>query len=102
MPLKQEPLRRGLALLDGPDRNLVLVPVGQPRRPGDDRHHLPRNATEVLAGLVVRDFVELAESPQAGESRRLRLEVGRRTPGDAHGLERLGKRHPRLDVVVDE
>ena len=23
-------------------------------------------------------------------------------PGDAHGLERLGKRHPRLDVVVDE
>ena len=21
---------------------------------------------------------------------------------DAHGLERLGKRHPRLDVVVDE
>ena len=56
----------------------------------------------VLPGLVVRDLVELAELPQAGEPRRLRLEICRRTSRDAHRLEGLGKRHPGVDVVVDE
>src|SRR4029077_6248339 len=101
-PLEQESLRRGLPLLDGLGRNLVLVSVGQPGRAGDDRHHLAGDPPEVLARLLVGDLVQLAEPPESGETRRLRLQVGRCTAGDAHRIEGLGKRHARLDVVVHE
>ena len=76
--------------------------VGDARRARDDAHHLGRDSAEVLARLLVGDLVELAEIPLAGEACRLGLQVGRRVPGQARRLVRLGLGHRRVEVVVDE
>ena len=101
-PLEQELLRRRLPLRDDVRRDLVGVPVGDPRRARDDPHHLRGDPAEVLARLLVRDLVQLAELPHAGEAGRLGLEVGRRVPGQPRRLVRLGLGHRRAEVVVDE
>ena len=56
------------------------MPVGEACRARDDRHHLRREPPEVLARLLVGDLVQLAELPDAGEPRRLGLEVGGALP----------------------
>src|SRR5207237_444850 len=89
-------------LRDYAGRHLVGVPVGDAGRARDDAHHLGRNPAEVLARLLVRDLVQLAELPDTGEAGRLGLEVGRRVPGQPRGLGRLGLGHGRMKVVVDE
>ena len=68
----------------------------------DDPHHLRREPTEVLARLLVRDLVQLAELPLAREPGGLGLEVGRGVAGQLLELARLGVRHRRLEVVVDQ
>jgi hypothetical protein len=100
-PAEQELLRDGLAGRDDVVRRRVSA-VGDCRGTRDDAHHLGREPPEVLAGLPVRDLVQLAELPVARETRRLRLEVGGRVPRQGGGLIRLRIRHGRVEVVVDE
>src|SRR5205823_11173338 len=83
-------------------RNLVLVAFGEPCGAGDNRPHLAGEPAEVIARLVVGDLVELAEAPEAGEPRGLRLQVGRRRAGETDRLERLRERHLRVEIVVYE
>ena len=101
-PAQQELLGRRLPLRDDVVRNRLRVTVRDAGRAGDDRHHLRREAAEVLARLLVGDLVQLAELPHAREPRRLRLEVGRRVPGQRRRLVRLRVGHRRVDVVVDQ
>ena len=101
-PAKEELLRRGLPACDDLVGNGVRLPVGEPGRPGDDRHHLRREPAEILAHLLVGDLVELSELPFAGKPRRLRLEVGRCIACQSDRFVRLRIRHLRVDVVVDE
>ena len=74
-PAQQKPLGGGLALRDDIVRRRV-APIGLGRRAGDDLHHLRREPSEILARLLVGDLVQLAEAPDAGQPRRLRLQVG--------------------------
>ena len=83
-------------------RNRSRRAVGQASRASDDRHHLRRQPAEVLARLLVRDLVELAQAPMSREPRGLGLEIGRRVAGEARRLVRLGLGHHRVEVVVDE
>ena len=76
--------------------------VGQACGARDDAHHLRGQATEIFACLLVRDLVELAELPLAGEACSLGLQVGRRVAGQTCGLIRLRIGQPRVEVVVDE
>ena len=78
------------------------MPVREPRRPRDDRHHLGRKPAEVLARLLVGDLVQLPELPDSREPRGFRLEVGRRVAGQRRRLVRLRVRHRRVEIVVDQ
>ena len=76
-PAEEELLRRRQALRDDLVGNDVGLAVGDARGARDDRHHLRGDPAEILARLLVRDLVELAELPLAREARRLGLEIGR-------------------------
>ena len=79
-----------------------LAAVGDGGGARDDPHHLRREAAEILARLLVRDLVQLAELPLAREPRSLGLEVGRGVAGQLLELARFGVRHRRFEVVVDQ
>ena len=68
----------------------------------DDRHHLRGEPREIVAGLLGVDVDELLQLPDRREAGRLGLEVGGSVPGERRRLVRLGVRHPRLEVLVDE
>jgi hypothetical protein len=78
------------------------VCVRNARRARDDGHHLSGEASEVVAGLPVRDLVELSETPDAGESGDLGLRVSRGRAGERRRLVGLGLRHSGLERLVDE
>jgi hypothetical protein len=101
-PAEEELLGGGRASRDHVLGNGVRPSVGHARRLRHDRHHLRRQAAEVLARLLVGDLVQLPELPDAGEPRRLGLEVRRRVAGERGGLVRLRVGQPRVQVVVDE
>ncbi len=52
-PPEEELLCGSLAARNNLVGNLVGLPVGEPCGAGDDRHHLRRQPTEVLARLLV-------------------------------------------------
>ena len=91
-----------LAAADDLVSDRVARAVGEASRARDDAHHLRGEAAEILARLLVRDLVELAEPPLAREARRLGLQIGRRVAREACRLVRLRLRHDRVEVVVDE
>ena len=101
-PLQEELLGGGLPPRHHFRGDLIGVTVGQACGARDDAHHLRGQATEIFACLLVRDLVELAELPLAGEACSLGLQVGRRVAGQTCGLIRLRIGQPRVEVVVDE
>jgi hypothetical protein len=101
-PAEQELLRRRLAARDGLVGHRLRVSVRDARRARDDGHHLSGEASEVVAGLPVRDLVELSKTPDARESGDLGLRVGRGRAGERRRLVGLGLRHSGLERLVDE
>ena len=101
-PAKQKLLGRGLTLGDDLVRNDIRLAVGDPCRPGDDRHHLRRKPAKIDAGLLVGDLVQLAEPPDARETCGLGLQIGRSVAGEGRRLVGLWIRHLRIEVVIDE
>src|SRR6266576_939166 len=101
-PPEQKLLRGSLATPNHIVGDDVRLSVGETRGTRDDRHHLRRQPAEILARLLVGDLVQLAELPFAGKPRRLGLEVCGRIAGEPRRLVRLGIRHLRIQVVVDE
>ena len=100
-PAQQELLRCRLALRD----DVVgrrLAALGDCRGARHDPHHLSRQSSEVVAGLLVVDVDELLKPPLAREVGNLGLQVGGSVARQPLRDVRLGVRHPRVDVVVDQ
>ena len=101
-PAEQELLGGGFSPGHDLVGNGIGRTVGDAGGARDDRHHLRGEPAEVLAGLVVGDLVELAQSPESGEVRGLSLQICRSVPGEARRLVQLRIRHLRFEVVIDE
>src|SRR5262249_21194524 len=80
----------------------IVVAVGDTRRAGHDGHDLRREASEVVARLLVRDLVDLPELPHTRQASDLRLGVRGRVAGERGRLVALGLGHAGLEAPVDE
>ena len=100
-PAQEELLGRRLALGDDVVRRGLPAVVDR-RGLGDDRHHLGGKPREIVPSLLGVDVDELLQLPDRRQAGRLGLEVGRSVPSERCRLVRLGVRHARLEVLVDQ
>jgi hypothetical protein len=78
------------------------VPIRNTRRARDDGHDLRRQPSEIVACLLVRDLVQLAQVPDARQPSDLRLRVGGGVSRQPGRFVRLGLGHAGLEALVDE